>query len=102
MLQSFDRWGLFAFWTVVSVLMLLYIFLLVPETSGRSLESMNELFELPWYKIGIASKKPVDVEAADRGRVPEGGLSEKEKIGNDIHEFETVETVNDSRGRATQ
>ena len=35
----------------------------VPETAGRSLESMNRLFELPWYKIGLYGNK--DAEQRD-------------------------------------
>lgn len=59
MLVAFDRWGLFAFWTVVSVLTIVYILLFIPETSGRSLETMDELFEQPWWKIGMASNRPI-------------------------------------------
>ncbi|PWN46661.1 general substrate transporter, partial [Violaceomyces palustris] len=47
MLKAMDRWGLFALWTSVGVVAAIYILLLVPETAGRSLEEMEELFETP-------------------------------------------------------
>lgn len=42
------------FWTFAAVTVLggLWVWFFVPETSGRTLESMDRLFELPWYKIG--------------------------------------------------
>lgn len=42
------------FWCFAAVTLLggVWVWFFVPETSGRSLESMDRLFELPWYKIG--------------------------------------------------
>lgn len=73
MLAALDRWGLFAFWTCIGVLAAIYIFVFIPETSGRSLESMDELFEQRWWRIGMASKKPIsgDLEGNGREKVPE-------------------------------
>ncbi|KAK2055803.1 general substrate transporter [Colletotrichum caudatum] len=50
----------FAAFTVVGGI---WVFFSVPETSGRSLESMDRLFELPWYKIGLYGNR--DAEAKD-------------------------------------
>ncbi|KAI0856081.1 general substrate transporter [Xylaria cubensis] len=44
--------GTFWFFSAVTILGGLWVWFFVPETGGRSLESMNRLFELPWYKIG--------------------------------------------------
>ncbi|KAI1276840.1 major facilitator superfamily transporter quinate [Xylaria sp. FL0933] len=44
--------GTFWFFSAVTVLGGLWVWFFVPETAGRSLESMNLLFELPWYQIG--------------------------------------------------
>lgn len=64
-------------------------------TGPRNLRSLTRVYgnELPWIKIGIASKKAIDLEQVDPTHVPEGALSNKETIGDDIHEFETVETI---------
>ncbi|CAH0047016.1 unnamed protein product [Clonostachys solani] len=34
-----------------------WVWLCVPEAAGRSLESIDQLFDLPWYKIGLHGKK---------------------------------------------
>lgn len=44
--------GTFWFFGVVTLIGGLWVWFTVPETAGRSLESMDRLFELPWYKIG--------------------------------------------------
>lgn len=74
MLQSFDRWGLFAFWTVIGVLSIFYILFFIPETSGVPLEDMDMLFEKRWWQIGMAANRPVpgDLEhSANRRQIPE-------------------------------
>lgn len=38
----------------------LWVWVTVPETGGRSLESMDRLFALPWYKIGLQGNKDAD------------------------------------------
>ncbi|KAI6372708.1 hypothetical protein MCOR25_003674 [Pyricularia grisea] len=42
------------FWTfaIITVLGGFWVWFFVPETAGRSLESMDRLFALPWYRIG--------------------------------------------------
>lgn len=42
------------FWLFAGVTLLgaLWVWFFVPETAGRSLESMDRLFDLPWYRIG--------------------------------------------------
>ncbi|KAI0140842.1 general substrate transporter [Xylariaceae sp. FL1272] len=44
--------GTFWFFSAVTVLGGVWVWFFVPETGGRSLESMNRLFALPWYQIG--------------------------------------------------
>ncbi|QPC77901.1 hypothetical protein HYE68_008653 [Fusarium pseudograminearum] len=50
------------FWCFAAVTFVggLWVYFSVPETSGRSLENMDELFELPWYKIGLHGNKHVE------------------------------------------
>lgn len=56
------------FWCFAAVTFVggIWVWFSVPETSGRSLESMDELFELPWYKIGLHGNK--HVEELDQAR----------------------------------
>lgn len=53
------------FWCFAAVTLLggVWVWFFVPETAGRSLESMDRLFELPWYNIGRYGNK--DAEARD-------------------------------------
>ncbi|KAI9147578.1 Quinate permease [Paramyrothecium foliicola] len=48
--------GTFYFFGIMTVLGGLWVWLCVPEAAGRSLESIDKLFELPWYKIGLHGK----------------------------------------------
>lgn len=56
--------GTFYFFTALSVIGAFFVYFLVPEAAGRSLESIDQLFDLPWYKIGIHGRKVA--EAYDR------------------------------------
>jgi hypothetical protein len=49
MLIAMTNYGFFVFCTAVCVLGLLWVRFFVPETAGRSLESMDALISLPWY-----------------------------------------------------
>jgi hypothetical protein len=62
--------GTFWFFAVVTVIGGLWVWVTVPETAGRSLESMDRLFSLPWYKIGLYG----NADAEERDAV----VSEKE------------------------
>ncbi|KAJ5198701.1 uncharacterized protein N7498_007818 [Penicillium cinerascens] len=52
--------GTFWFFGVVTLIGGLWVWFSVPETAGRSLESMDQLFALPWYKIGLHGNKDAD------------------------------------------
>jgi Sugar (and other) transporter len=55
--------GTFWFFAAVTIVGGLWVWFSIPETAGRSLESMDRLFELPWYKIGLYGNR--DAEARD-------------------------------------
>ncbi|KAI7279527.1 putative quinate permease [Hortaea werneckii] len=67
--------GTFYFFGVISVLGAIWVWLCVPEASGRSLESIDQLFELPWYKIGLYGRK--FAEDYDREQSTREQLDEK-------------------------
>ncbi|KAI9705317.1 MAG: hypothetical protein M1820_005147 [Bogoriella megaspora] len=56
-----DPKGTFWFFTAVTILGGLWVWITVPETAGRSLESMDRLFALPWYKIGRYGNREAEV-----------------------------------------
>lgn len=70
--------GTFWFFAAVTVLGGVWVWLMVPETAGRSLESMDRLFDLPWWKIGrygnqdAETRDSVEMEATSKdGRAEE-------------------------------
>lgn len=63
--------GTFWFFAAVTIVGGIWVWFSVPETSGRSLESMNRLFDLPWYRIGLHGNEDADRQDA--------AVNEKEK-----------------------
>ncbi|EAW09059.1 putative MFS quinate transporter [Aspergillus clavatus NRRL 1] len=65
------------FWCFAAVTIVggLWVLVSIPETAGRSLESMDRLFELPWYKIGLYGNR----DAEQRDLV----LSEKAQVAEE-------------------
>lgn len=72
--------GTFWFFVAVTLLGLGFVWLFLPETAGKSLEGMDELFSLPWHVIG---RKGAELTAG-KGSVAEAiamGDSEKADYG---------------------
>ena len=67
--------GTFWFFAAVTIAGGFWVWFSVPETAGRDLESMNRLFELPWYKIGLYGNE--DAEMRDTV------VSEKEQMATE-------------------
>ncbi|KAF7558420.1 hypothetical protein G7046_g5744 [Stylonectria norvegica] len=67
------------FWCFAAVTMLggAWVWVSVPETGGRSLESMDALFDLPWYKIGLHGNQDADQQDVAR--------DEKQRIAEEDH-----------------
>ena len=69
--------GTFWFFAAVTLISLAYVWFFVPETAGKSLEGMDELFSLPWYIIGRKGAKLTE----GKGSVAEiVGRSGQEKL----------------------
>lgn len=75
------------FWCFAAVTIVggIWVLFTVPETSGRTLENMDRLFELPWYRIGLYGNKDADEKDAtysEKERANEeqsGNIQEVEK-----------------------
>ncbi|KAJ5910683.1 Major facilitator superfamily domain general substrate transporter [Penicillium tannophilum] len=70
--------GTFWFFSAVTLLGGVWVWFSVPETAGRSLESMDRLFALPWYQIGRHGNR--DAEERD-----EAMDTKMEMIGTSQH-----------------
>jgi hypothetical protein len=67
------------FWCFAAVTFIggVWVWFSVPETSGRSLESMDRLFDLPWYRIGLYGNRDADMQDAQH--------DEKRRAAEDEH-----------------
>ncbi|KAL3464483.1 hypothetical protein BJX64DRAFT_275699 [Aspergillus heterothallicus] len=77
LLAATHRWGAFVFFSCICVCGLVYVFFAMPDTTGRSLEALDALFERPWYtvhKVAYASKDDIQIETVgkDVGKPSEG------------------------------
>lgn len=54
--------GTMFFFSAVTFIGFLWVWFFLPETSGKSLESMDRMFELPWYLIGRKGKQISDAD----------------------------------------
>lgn len=73
--------GTFWFFSVITVLGGVWVWLCVPEAAGRSLESIDRLFELRWYRIGLFGRKVA--EEFDRVQEELGAEKERNVDGKD-------------------
>jgi hypothetical protein len=79
LLAATKRYGAFVFFASMCTLSLVYVFFALPETAGRSLESMDRLFERPWYTVRKIAY-PTGADLAD------GGSEDIESKANDSME----------------
>lgn len=89
MFLSMTTGGTMLFFSCVTAIGLAWVWFFLPETTGKSLEAMDEMFNLPWYLIGRkgaqltrgsggmsevldhAGEKAATVEMENVGGVPE-------------------------------
>jgi hypothetical protein len=84
--------GTFWFFAAVTLLGLGFVWFFLPETAGKSLEGMDELFNLPWHIIG---RKGAELTAG-KGSVAEAmAMGDSEKIAY-IERSEQVEEVDEN------
>ncbi|KAJ9627813.1 hypothetical protein H2203_003031 [Taxawa tesnikishii (nom. ined.)] len=70
--------GTFWLFTAITIIGGVWAWFFIPETAGRSLEGMDELFKLPWYRIGRYGQREAEISdqfAAERH------LEEKQAAG---------------------
>ena len=84
MFLSMTTGGTMLFFSCVTALGLIWVWFFLPETTGKSLEAMDEMFNLPWYLIGRKGAELTKgtggmAEAIDVG----GGRSEERRVGKE-------------------
>jgi len=56
LLDRTNNWGAFVFFAAWCASALLYVYLLVPEIAGLSVEEIDRVFKGPWLAIGKRPK----------------------------------------------
>lgn len=65
MTATMHSWGPFALFAAFTATGTIWAFFSFPECKGRSMESPEVLFSLPWYKIGFAKVPPPEQPMVD-------------------------------------
>jgi hypothetical protein len=79
-----DPRGTFWCFAAITILGGVWVWFSIPETAGRSLESMDRLFALPWYKIGRYGNEDAEVrdQFVDDTKVDSHGTAEHVEVTN--------------------
>lgn len=81
--------GTMFFFSAVTFIGLVWVWFFLPETSGRSLEAIDAIFDLPWYKIGRKGRE-----------LTEGWGSSAETYGVQQEKIEMVERIEEVEQKA--
>jgi hypothetical protein len=63
-----DNWGAFIFFAGWCFVSLIYVFLMVPETAGYSLEELDRIFEGSWF-MAFRTKTRTSMDVIDGQKV---------------------------------
>lgn len=55
--------GTFWMFSGITIIGGIWVWLQIPETAGMSIESMDTLFKLPWYKIGLKGRAAAEQDS---------------------------------------
>jgi hypothetical protein len=84
MFLSMTTGGTMLFFAVVTLIGLAWCWFFIPELAGKSLESVDKVFELPWYLIGRKGKE-----------LTEGMGGMVEDFGHEKAKVEQLEHIHD-------
>ena len=79
----------FWFFSAVTLVGLVWVWFFLPETAGRSLEGMDELFDLPWHIIGRKGANVTEGMGSVADAMSQGDM---EKAGGNV-QIEQLEEV---------
>jgi hypothetical protein len=91
--------GTFWLFTAITLLGLVWAWYFIPETAGLSLEQMDYLFRLKWYKIGIFGRKEAEREVAEDQQRWNAG-TEKVGAGGQGDQVEYIREQGEAEKRA--
>ncbi|PSK41196.1 hypothetical protein C7M61_000870 [Candidozyma pseudohaemuli] len=90
MMIAMQPYGAFYFFSGVLLISLVWVWFFVPEVAGRSLESIDDIFNLPWYQIGRNGPKLCpDHSEISRMQFDHGMMVYEDKAGSE-HQVENA------------
>ena len=99
MLITMHNYGTFYFMFGVNLVALIWAIFCVPEVKGKSLESIEDVFKLPWYAVGLKAGKVADRSAIHRvthHEIDEVNDDQVEVVSsNDLEKGGSVEYIED-------
>lgn len=95
--SSMKPQGTFWFFSVVTLLGLGFTYFFLPETAGRSLEGMDELFNLPWYLIGRKGAQLTAGQGSVAEALARGDTEKAAYIAGNAEHAEHAENVEEER-----
>ncbi|KAJ5127034.1 hypothetical protein N7448_007813 [Penicillium atrosanguineum] len=72
LLAASQKWGAFVFFASICLISLVYVFFAMPDTTGRSLEALDSLFQRPWYtvyKVAYPKHEGLQIELFEKGEL---------------------------------
>ena len=81
--------GTFWMFAAITIVGGIWVWLQIPETAGISLESMDALFKLPWYKIGLKGRRFAEGE----WHLEQQGDGEERNTFTDVEHVENPEST---------
>jgi hypothetical protein len=71
LLEKTNEWGAFIFFASWCFISLIYVYLMVPEVAGLSVEEIDEIFKGPWFNAYKRWKRPATIESVGTGETVE-------------------------------
>ena len=67
LLSDTNNWGAFLFFAGWCFIALIYVYLMVPEVAGLSVEEIDDLFRGPWFNAYKRSKRAAILTSVESG-----------------------------------
>ncbi|KAI9040625.1 putative transporter [Aspergillus affinis] len=83
LLSATHKWGAFVFFGSICLVSLVYVFFAMPDTTGRSIEELDKLFQRPWYtvyKVAYPTRDEIQVSSVNEKAITEGRAEYVERV----------------------
>ena len=99
MFLSMTTGGTMLFFSIVTAIGLVWVYFFLPETTGKSLEAMDEMFNLPWYLIG---RKGAELTRGQGGMADVLDAAGEKAVQIQMEEMPTAQEASEKRAEREQ